>query len=89
MGGALIFFRILVFSPICVIIKFMRSTVNTKISGENLQESRSRIRESIERKIVARFSRGNIRLQQGRYLTQEDIDARLRRALENAEKYGD
>ena len=67
----------------------MRSTVNTKISGENLQESRSRIRESIERKIVARFSRGNIRLQQGRYLTQEDIDARLRRALENAEKYGD
>ena len=46
-------------------------------------------KKAIERKIVARFSCGNVRLQQGRYITQEEIDAGLRRCREYAEKYGD
>ena len=46
-------------------------------------------KKAIERKIVARFSRGNVRLQQGRYITREEIDAGLRRCREYAEKYGD
>ena len=46
-------------------------------------------KKAIERKIVARFSRSNVRLQQGRYITREEIDAGLRRCREYAEKYGD
>jgi hypothetical protein len=43
----------------------------------------------IARRVVARFSRGNIRLQRGQYLTREDIDRRLERILERARYYGD
>ncbi len=45
--------------------------------------------DSIERKVVARFSRGNIRLQQGQYWTHEETEEGLKRARENARKYGD
>ena len=54
-----------------------------------LAQKASERREAIERKVVARFSRGNIRLQQGRYLTREQIDQRLQRCIQNAQKYGD
>ena len=46
-------------------------------------------KKALERKIVARFSRGNARLRQGRYITREEIDERLRRCGEYAQKYGD
>ena len=45
--------------------------------------------KELERKVIARFARGNIRLQQGKYLTQEDVDEGLRRCEEYARKYGD
>ena len=44
--------------------------------------------KEIARKTVARFSRGNARLQQGKYLTQEDIDARFVRIRESLERHG-
>ncbi len=40
----------------------------------NQTEKKNQSDRELERKIVARFSRGNIRLQQGKYITQEDID---------------
>ena len=46
-------------------------------------------KDAIERQVVARFSSGNIRLQQGQYITREEIDEGLQRARENARKYGD
>ena len=58
-------------------------------ANKALPKTASRYSDDAARKVVARFSRGNIRLQQGKYLTQEDIDARLQRALDNAKKYGD
>ena len=36
----------------------------------------------IERKIVARLSRGNLSLRQGRYITSQDIE-RVRKKIEN------
>ena len=40
--------------------------------------------------VVARHSRGNaLLLQQGRYIDREEIDARLRRLAEYAEKFDD
>ena len=46
-------------------------------------------KKASERETVARFSRGNIRLQQGRYVTREQIDEGLLQCREYAEKYGD
>lgn len=43
-------------------------------------------KKAIERKTVARFSRGNARLQQGRYITREEIDERLQNFLENGRR---
>ncbi|MGU9951955.1 MAG: hypothetical protein ACNYPH_06600 [Gammaproteobacteria bacterium WSBS_2016_MAG_OTU1] len=43
--------------------------------------------DAIERRVVARFSRSNIRLQQGKYLTREQLDKRIERFLERTEKH--
>jgi len=46
------------------------------------QSSNGDEKKAVEKKVVARFSRGNTRLQQGEYLTQDDIDARFKRIRE-------
>ena len=52
-------------------------------------EQLRRTLEQAERAVVRRFSRGSARLQQGKYLTQADIDARLKRIRDRADRYGD
>ena len=54
-----------------------------------LAQKASARREAIEREVVARFSRGNIRLQEGLYLTREQIDEELEWCIKHAQKYGD
>ncbi len=54
----------------------------------NSKNPRPSLEKAIMRKTVARFSRGNARLQQGKYLTQEDIDARLARIRESLARHG-
>ena len=46
-------------------------------------------RDATQRGIVARFSRGNARLQQGQFITREEIDEQLEQGLEDARKYND
>ena len=46
-------------------------------------------KEASERKTVARFSRGNARLSQGRYITRKDIERSMQRVLGYTDKYND
>lgn len=45
------------------------------LSNEQLEA----LEAQIDRDIVARFSSGNIRLQQGRYVTRRDLDKKYQR----------
>ncbi len=69
--------------------KGILSIIGRSMGGGTSGVSLSDGKDASARKVVARFSRGNIRLQQGRYITREQIDAGLQRCLENARKYGD
>ena len=44
--------------------------------------------DAIERQVVARFSRGNIRLQEGQYLTHEELDKQIEQFLKSPKKHG-
>ena len=61
------------------IVRVLRTAFKSTVGNRKIRDHEA-VRKEIARGVVRRTATGNVNLQRGRYLTKEDIEARLERA---------